>query len=115
MRVLFRMNNQTGRPLVTGEVVPSHALGIGLAFLGGAIVSASALHPAALQVKKKGLKITTRYTFFTPILFLSQPLLPCYLFLTPLSPDYFIAALINFSIFHCLILYCPIPYQQRYR
>lgn len=39
------------RPLVTGEVVPRHALGIGLGFLLGAVASAWAVHPVGLQVR----------------------------------------------------------------
>ncbi|CAN0165033.1 unnamed protein product [Ectocarpus sp. 12 AP-2014] len=41
--------NEPERPLVTGEVVPVHALGIGVAFLLAAVASASFVNPAALQ------------------------------------------------------------------
>lgn len=39
---------------MTGEVKPAHALGIGVGFLLAAVASASAVHPAALQVGYAG-------------------------------------------------------------
>lgn len=39
---------------MTGEVEPGHALVIGVSFLLAALASASAVHPAALQVCNPG-------------------------------------------------------------
>lgn len=49
-RIVCCSCSQPDRPLVTGEVVPAHALAMGLVFLLVAVLSAWAVHPAALQV-----------------------------------------------------------------
>ncbi|CAM9527957.1 unnamed protein product, partial [Hapterophycus canaliculatus] len=55
--------NDPERPLVTGEVMPVHALGIGIGFLLAAVVSASAVHPAALQATiVASVALTSAYT-----------------------------------------------------
>ncbi|CAM9859264.1 unnamed protein product [Ascophyllum nodosum] len=55
--------NKPDRPLVTGEVVPEHALAIGMVLLLGALASAWAVHPAALQATiAASVGLTSAYT-----------------------------------------------------
>lgn len=77
--------NKPNRPLVTGEVMPHHALIMGLTFLSVALVSASAVHPAALQATIiASVALTSAYT---PLL---KPL--------PLVKNFVVAAVIAGAI-----------------